>query len=126
MTTTGYAAASAILPKRGRMQNDAMAAKDLTQLSDRLRDAVRIDANTEVSWPLGLAAQAIDELAASGCACSAWTYATTTTGTSSRLHGPRIAAAGPGGTRSKPRASRHWQACDARLSRRATGTLRGS
>jgi hypothetical protein len=45
----------------------AMAAQDLTQLSDRLRDAVRIDANTEVSWPLGLAAQAIDELAASGC-----------------------------------------------------------
>jgi hypothetical protein len=44
-----------------------MAAKDLTQLSDRVRDAARIDANAETSWPLDLTAEAINELAASGC-----------------------------------------------------------
>jgi hypothetical protein len=44
-----------------------MASKDLSRLSDRVRDAARIDTITEVSWPLALVADAINELAACGC-----------------------------------------------------------
>jgi hypothetical protein len=47
-------------------QNGAMELRDLSGLSAAVRDAVRIDANGETSWPLRSVAAAINELSASG------------------------------------------------------------